>query len=307
VKIKVLGAAAGGGSPQWNCRCPNCISLRNGAPGIEPRTQSSVAVSSDGDDWYLLNVSPDIRQQIQDCSELTPPGNEPRGTGIAGCVLTDAEIDHTTGLLLLRENANFRIYSTPLVRRWLNDYFPIEPIVSAFVSREWEELSLGEPTVLVSGKGKVSTLRVEAFDLDTHPPLFAKAHTGSAEGSVVGLIVEDMATGGKMVYAPGVEAITPALRQAVEGTQLFFMDGTLWSNEEMITLGLSQRTGLDMGHIAVSGNDGSLQWLAGLDVPERIYLHINNTNPILDTRSDEFHAVRETGVRVATDGDAFDI
>ena len=307
MKIRVLGAAAGGGSPQWNCRCPNCVSLRNGAPGIEPRTQSSVAISSDGEDWFLLNVSPDIRQQVQDFPKLTPPGHEPRGTGIAGCVLTDAEIDHTTGLLLLRENANFRIYSTPLVRRWLNDYFPIEPIVSAFIPRKWDELILGEPTVLVSGKGKHSTLRVEAFDLDSHPPLFAKAHQGNAEGSVVGLIVEDTATGGKMVYAPGVETITPALRKMVKGAHIFFMDGTLWSNDEMITLGLSQRTGLDMGHIAVSGEQGSLQWLAGLDIPERIYLHINNTNPMLNTGSDEYRAVRETGVKIASDGDEFEI
>src|SRR5215472_17543263 len=142
MQVRILGSAAGGGVPQWNCRCPNCAAARAGSPDVRPRTQSSVAVSADSREWLLLNVSPDVRQQILAFPNLGPPEGQQRGTAIAGCVLTDAELDHTAGLLLLREGTPFRIYSTITVRRWLNDYLPLEKILFFFSRPNWRHLRL---------------------------------------------------------------------------------------------------------------------------------------------------------------------
>src|SRR5438477_10184746 len=142
MQISILGSAAGGGVPQWNCRCPNCGAARAGSPDVLPRTQSSVAVSADGRAWFLLNVSPDVRQQVLAFPELGPPEGQQRGTAIAGCVLTDAELDHTAGLLFLREGMRFSIYCTTTVRRWLNRYLPVEPILGSFSNPHWCDLPL---------------------------------------------------------------------------------------------------------------------------------------------------------------------
>src|SRR5262245_36207221 len=168
--VRILGSAAGGGVPQWNCRCANCAAARAGSPDVRPRTQSSVAVSADGQAWFLLNVSPDVRQQILAFPALGPCEGELRGTAIAGCVLTDAELDHTAGLLLLREGGAFGIHSTATVRRWLNEYLPIEPILACFSpaginpAARWNDLSLDTAVELRSPGG----LRIRAFEVDRH-------------------------------------------------------------------------------------------------------------------------------------------
>ncbi len=304
--VRILGSAAGGGLPQWNCRCPNCAAVRAGSADVEPRTQSSVAVSGDGQTWFLLNVSPDIRQQIIGFPQLVNEGKGNRGTSIGGCVLTDAEIDHTTGLLLLREGCSFDILSTAVVRRWLNRYLPLEPLLSRFAERTWGELPLGESVELRDPSGHSSGLHVRAFELDLHVPRFVEDET-ETKGAVVGLVIEDARTGGKLVYAPGVASISDPLVAAVENADAVLMDGTFWSEDEMIRLGGSDRTACDMGHLPVGGPDGSLRWLAGLSVEHRAYVHINNTNPMLDRTSPQHEEVTSGGVSVGADADCLAI
>jgi pyrroloquinoline quinone biosynthesis protein B len=303
MRVRILGAAAGGGLPQWNCRCPNCASVREGSGPLLPRTQSSVAVSADGRWWFLLNVSPDVRQQILAFPPLGPPEGQGRGSGIAGCLLTDGELDHTAGLLLLREGAPFRIFCTPLVRRWLNRYLPIEPMLARFANPSWHDLGLNAALDLPLPDGTSSGLRVTAFEVDRHLPRFVTELPAEAEGSVIGLSIADERTGGKLVYAPCVASISPTLQEESRRAEAVLMDGTFWSQDEPVAMGIGQRSALEMGHLPVS--DGSLGWLGGLPARHRVYVHINNTNPMLDPRGGEYQKVREKGIQVGADGDEF--
>src|SRR5262245_12071856 len=194
MQVRILGSAAGGGVPQWNCRCPNCAAARAGSPDVRPRTQSSVAVSADGRAWFLLNVSPDVRQQILAFPELGPPEGTQRGSAIAGCVLTDAELDHTAGLLFLREGVRFSIYCTTTVRSWLNRYLPVEPILESFSKPHWCDLPLDASRELYLPDGSSSGLQVRAFEVDRHVPRFVKDEPASAAGSVIVLQIEDTRT-----------------------------------------------------------------------------------------------------------------
>src|SRR5689334_13248403 len=207
MRIRILGSAAGGGLPQWNCRCAHCQAVRSGSADVLPRTQSSVAVTSDNRHWFLLNVSADVRTQLAATSELWPPAASRRGTTIAGCILTDAEIDHTSGLLQLREGCTFGIFSTPTVRRWLNRYLPIGPILAPFADRPWTDLPLEENFELRLPGGDPAGLRLRAFELARDVPRFVPENAAEAVGSVIGLAMEDTTHGGKLVYAPGVPAI----------------------------------------------------------------------------------------------------
>ncbi|NOY29478.1 MAG: pyrroloquinoline quinone biosynthesis protein PqqB [Planctomycetes bacterium] len=303
--VRILGSAAGGGLPQWNCGCSNCRAARDGSPYVRPRTQSSVAISAEGKWWFLLNVSADVRQQLFVNQQLGPAPGNMRGTSIAGCVLTDAEIDHTSGLLQLREGCVFSILSTPLVRRWLNDYFPIGPIVSAFSDRPWLELPLEASLELTLPDGTPAGLEITAFETGRDVPRFVPEDPRKAVGSVVGLRIRDTATGGTLVYAPGVPAIDSQLEHAVDGADLLLLDGSFWSDEEPRQMGITDRTSQAMGHVPVDGSHGSLEWLAKLPVPKRVYVHMNNTNPMLDESGPEHARVQESGVQVGMDGDEF--
>jgi pyrroloquinoline quinone biosynthesis protein B len=302
--IRILGSAAGGGVPQWNCRCANCEAVRAGAPHVRPRTQSSLAISVDERSWFLLNVSPDIRQQILAFPPLGPPAGEVRGQAITGCLLTDAELDHTAGLLLLREGEPFVIFSTPLVRRWLNRYLPFEPLLASFCAPEWRDLRVGEPIVLQEG------LRVQPFPVLPHVPRFVTEDAGNdaADESVIGLIIEDQNTGGKLLYAPCVGSLKAPLLSLGKSVDAIILDGTFWSDDE--PLQFSTRTALAMGHVPVGGPHGSLTWLADLSagrLRHRVYIHINNTNPMLNEDGPEFELVKENGARVGADGDVFEV
>jgi pyrroloquinoline quinone biosynthesis protein B len=307
MQIHILGVAAGGGLPQWNCRCSNCVLAREGSEHVSPATQSSVAISSDGFDWYLLNVSPDVRAQVMSFPPLTPPGDDPRATGIAGCVLTDAEIDHTSGLLFLREGTLYNIYSTPSVERWLRKDFPVYQMLSAFKPRPWSNLSFDEPIHLTSHEGRESNLWVTTIDLDPHPPLFV-TDDGDTSGSCVALLIEDRNTGGRFLYAPGVEAMTNELNQAAHEADIVFFDGTFWTLNEMVDLGLAARNAMDMGHWPITGDDGgSLEWFKGLPAKQKVFFHINNTNPMLNRSTSEYQAVLDAGIQVGQDGNSFEI
>ena len=300
--IRILGSAAGGGVPQWNCRCANCEAVRAGSPHVRPRTQSSLAVSADGRNWVLLNASPDIRQQILAFPPLGPPAGKERGQSIKGCVLTDAELDHTAGLLMLREGDPFFILGTPLVRRWLNRYLPLEPLLAKFAGPAWRELSQDQPTELPEGR-----LVVQPFEVERHVPRFVTEENAAA-GSVIGLVIEDLKTGGKLLYAPCVGSLSEPLLSLARDVDAIFLDGTFWSNDE--PLRFSKRTALEMGHVPVRGPQGSLLWLAGLPADRlrhRVYIHINNTNPMLNEEGPEFRVVMASGVRVGADGDTFEL
>jgi pyrroloquinoline quinone biosynthesis protein B len=307
MRIRILGSAAGGGLPQWNCRCANCEAVRSGSDDVRPRTQSSVAVTADDRHWFLLNVSADVRMQLAATSELWPPEGDRRGTTLAGCVLTDAEIDHTSGLLQLREGCTFGILSTPIVRRWLTQYLPIGPVLTHFADRPWTDLSLDEQVELRLSNGDPAGLRLRAFELGRDVPRFVPESAAEAAGSVIGLAIEDTSIGGKLVYAPGVPAIGESLRKAVEGADCLLIDGTFWSDDEPRLMGISNSTASSMGHVPVDGAQGSLSWLARLPVPHRVYVHINNTNPMLNERGPEYRTVTNSGVQVGKDGTVFEI
>jgi pyrroloquinoline quinone biosynthesis protein B len=305
--VRILGSAAGGGLPQWNCGCANCAAARAGAADVPPRTQSSVAVSADGRAWFLLNVSPDVRGQLLAFPELGPPGDAARGTAIAGCLLTDAELDHTAGLLLLREGCIGWVFCTPLVRRWLNRYLPLEPILACFAGPSWAELPMDAAQELPLPDGTPSGLRVRSFAVDPHVPRFVREEPAAGGGSVVGLHLEDPRTGGRLVYAPCVASMSRALAEAAWEADCLLLDGTFWTDDEPIRCGIGPRTARQMGHLPVSGPFSTLTWLANLPCRHRVYVHINNTNPMANRGGPESRLVHERGVRVGMDGDFFDL
>jgi pyrroloquinoline quinone biosynthesis protein B len=267
-------------------------------------------VSADGRLWFLLNVSADVRAQLAANSDLWPPAGSARGTPIAGCILTDAEIDHTSGLLQLREGCAFSIVGTPIVRRWLTEYLPIRPILASFAERTWIDLTLENVVELALPDGGPSGLRLRAFELGCDVPRFVPAgaaEDGYISGSVIGLEIEDTRTGGKFVYAPGVPAICESLNRAAATADCLFIDGTFWSDDELRHSGISPSTARDMGHVPVSGTVGTLSWLSALPVRHRVYIHINNTNPILNEAAPEYREVNALGIRVGADGDEFAI
>jgi len=302
--VRILGAAAGGGLPQWNCRCANCDAARAGSPHVRPRTQSSVAVSADGRAWFLLNVSPDIRQQVLAFPPLGPPDGAMRGTGIIGCVLTDAELDHTAGLLLLREGGGYGLMSTPLVRRWLTRHLSLDTVLPG---RPWTELPLDRPLDLPRPDGIPSGLRLRAFEVDRHMPRFIAEEPGAAVGSVVGLRIEDTRTGGTLVYVPCLARVNDRLRAETREAGAILVDGTFWSEDEPVRIGIGSRTASQMGHLPVSGPHGSLAWLSSLPIRHRVYVHINNTNPMLNDHGPERAQVQACGASVGADGDTFEL
>jgi pyrroloquinoline quinone biosynthesis protein B len=309
MRIRILGSAAGGGFPQWNCRCPNCAAVRAGSPDFVPRTQSSVAVSGDDRGWFLLNVSPDVRQQILAFPPLGPPplSRAGRATGIAGCVLTDAELDHAAGLFQLREGSRFTIICTPMLRRWLNRDLPVEPVLARFANPRWIEMPLDAPIDLALPDGAPSGLRVRAFEVDRHVPRFVAEDPAGAVGSVVGLRIQDLDTGGTLVVAPCAASLGAGLVAEARQADCLLLDGTFWTDDEPIRFELGGRTAREMGHLPVHGPEGSLSWLAGLPVRHRVYVHINNTNPMLNRRGPERRRVDAGGVRVGADGDEFEL
>ncbi len=306
MRICILGSAAGGGLPQWNCNCENCASIRAGFSDVRPRSQSSIAVSADDKWWFLLNASADVRSQIGASNFLWPPAGSHRGTSIAGCVLTDAEIDHTSGLLQLREGCRFGVFSTPIVKRWLHDNLPIGSILSEFADRPWAELSIGQWSDLPLPDGSLSGLRVRSFEVGRDVPRFVPENPEQSVGSVIGLQIED-ASGAKLVYAPGVATICDDLRSACENAGCVLIDGTFWSDDEPTRAKIKNSTATQMGHVPVSGDQGTLAWLGELSVKHRVYVHINNTNPMLNERGPEHAEVLRRGVRVGMDGDVIQI
>jgi pyrroloquinoline quinone biosynthesis protein B len=298
VKILVLGSAAGGGLPQWNCRGANSAAARSEPASVIPRTQSSLAVSADGHHWALLNASPDLGQQIRFNPQLQPAQDGPlRNSPVRAAVLTNADVDHIAGLLNLREGHAFGIHATPRILSVLaaNPIFNV--LNPAIVPRV--PLHVGEPVQVLPG------LTVTAFNVPGKIALYleneaAGASLGTQDGDTIGLEVSDGRS--RFHYIPGCARIDDGLKARLRGSPLLFLDGTLFTDDEMIAQGLSHKTGQRMGHISMSGPDGSLAALADSGIGRRVYIHINNSNPVLREGSPERADVNRRGWEIAFDG-----
>jgi pyrroloquinoline quinone biosynthesis protein B len=296
--IKVLGSAAGGGLPQANCNCRNCADVRAGKPGLRPRTQSSVAVSVDGERWLLLNASPDIRQQIVATPELAPrPGAPLRSSPIAAVALTNGDVDHVAGLLSLREGFMFGLYATPRVLAALavNSIFNV--LSEASVTRI--PLALDRTAEVAGG------LAIEAYAVPGKIALYleqAGPGFGTREGDSIGIRVSEPASGAAFHYIPGCAAIDDVLARRLRAARLVLFDGTLYTDEEMIAQQLSDKTGARMGHVAMAGPQGSMAAFAPLGIERRVYVHMNNSNPVLRDGSPERGEVERAGWEIAHDG-----
>jgi pyrroloquinoline quinone biosynthesis protein B len=293
VRVRVLGSAAGGGFPQWNCRCPTCEAARAGARAI-PRTQSSIAVRGGEGPWFLVNASPDAPQQLEALHDEAV--DSVRAPPIAGVLLTDAEIDHTAGLLLLRESATpIRVYGEVGVERALTEGYPVLSILERYSGAEWRTLTPGRPTQLEG-----SSLTVEAFDVGGDAPRYLDG-SGVLLGAS-GLVFRDRAGAGVVTYAPGLARLDDDVLDRFAASDLVLVDGTFWRDDDLARLGIGARSALDMGHLPLSGPGGTLQALARLERPRTVLVHINNTNPILLEDSPERDEVVRAGVEIAYDG-----
>jgi pyrroloquinoline quinone biosynthesis protein B len=293
VRIRVLGSAAGGGFPQWNCHCDTCEAARQGERA-RPRTQSSLAIRGDHGPWFLVNASPDLRQQLGTLDPRRLDGV--RAPPIAGVLLTDAEIDHTAGLLLLRESATpVRVFGDAGVERALRDGYPVLTMLERYCGAEWQTLEPGRTQPLDG-----SSLVVEPFAAGGDAPRYLGGSDVELEAS--GFVFRDRATGGVVTYVPGLARLDDGIVTRFAASGLVLVDGTFWRDDELARLGISDRSARDMGHVPLSGPGGTLEVLARLEGPRKALVHINNTNPILLEDSPERDEVVRAGVEVAYDG-----
>lgn len=304
MKIRVLGAAAGGGYPQWNCNHPNSRRARQDDPAASQRTQSSIAISNDGEDWFLFNASPDLRQQIND-NDILQPKKDLRHSPIMGAVLTNADVDHVAGLLNLRESQPLRLYATQRVLDVLSANTIFNVLNPKFVTRE--AMVLENSINLTKPDGTDTALRITPFAIPGKVALWLEDSSkgdnfGSVEEDTIALEVEDCNSGAKFFYMPACARMTEELAGRIKGANMIFFDGTLWVDDEMIREGVGIKTGQRMGHMSVSGEDGTLAALKDLEIDRKIFIHINTTNPILLDDSQERQIVEDAGWEVSYDG-----
>ena len=305
----VLGSAAGGGVPQWNCNCPNCESVREGT-GVVARTQDCIAVSADGVRWFLLNASPDITRQIERHRELQPSVGRRRSSGISGIVLTNGALDHCLGLLSLREWTSFSLYATPETRAGLLE----RNVVFRTLRRQerhvvQHDLELGAELPLLDGDDAPSGLTVQAFPVMGKVPLHLEDSATPTAQSNVGLIVRESngtSEQSSIAYVPAAGSLE-GVAKFVQGVGCLFFDGTFWHDNELVELGLTGKTARALCHLPIGGPDGSLRSLAEMPVGQSVYIHINNTNPILRPDSPERQQIESAGVRIAEDAMRFDL
>ncbi|HTO07997.1 MAG TPA: pyrroloquinoline quinone biosynthesis protein PqqB [Myxococcota bacterium] len=295
MQLRVLGSAAGGGFPQWNCGCANCAGLRAGSLRARARTQESVAVSADGERWLLLNASPEIRAQLESFAPLWPRAK--RHSPVSGIVLTNGDLDHTLGLLSLRESHPISVWATAAVRSGFTSGNTLYPTLERFEGQvTWHALELGRELALGD-----TGLFVTALPVPGKLPLHLERTRAASPEDNVGLRIRDPATGGVLAYLPAVAGASRAVSDAAQAADCVFFDGTFWSSDELVAAGLGTRRAEDMAHWPVGGSEGSLAWLAKLP-GRRILIHVNNTNPLLREDGRERAAAEAAGVEVAHDG-----
>jgi pyrroloquinoline quinone biosynthesis protein B len=300
VKLRVLGSAAGGGFPQWNCGCANCSGLRAGTLRARARSQESVALSADGERWFLLNASPEIRAQIESFAPLWPRAK--RHSPVSGVLLTNGDLDHCLGLLSLRESHPIRVWATETVRRGFAEPNAMVRTLERFPDQlRWTALALGRELPLVDLDGAETGLFVTALAIPGKLPLHLERSATPSPEDNVGLRIRDARSGAVLAYLPAVAGPSPAVTAAVAGADCLFFDGTFWSSDELIEAGLGTRRAEDMAHWPVGGAAGSLEYLAKLS-GRRILIHVNNTNPLLRDDGSEQSAARAAGVEIAHDG-----
>lgn len=290
-RAHILGAAAGGGLPQWNCGCDNCNLARKGA--IPSQTQSSIAVSADGSAWAVLNASPDIRHQLEHTSALHPTGL--REMPLASVLVTNGDIDHVAGLLTLREMQPFTLFATAGIHAVLSANPIFDALNASVVARQ--TIALDTPFLLAPG------LMATLFAVPGKVPLYLEGDTVKTD------LIGDQTVGVKLegggitaFYIPGCALMNDDLRTRLNGADMVFFDGTLWQDDEMVRAGLGQKTGKRMGHMSMSGEDGSIAAFVGMDIGRKIYVHMNNTNPVLRPESTERAEAEAAGWTIAQDG-----
>lgn len=305
MRVRILGSAAGGGFPQWNCDCSNCRRLREGTLKGAARTQTQIAVSSRAGCWCLLNASPDLRTQMLSFSELQPRSDAPHFP-VSCVVLMGADVDAVLGLLHLREFQPLRIYATQSVRRILNEDNSLFGVLHRNPGQsEWTDMNPGEKFELRMADGGPSGIQCQVFPLTGDFPLYIgeDRRKGCKPGeAVVALRLEETATGRSFVFTPNLPRISPELSPLLKNCDLLMLDGTFWSDDELPRVRPGVPTATAMGHLPLSGPSGSLASLAGVTRPRKILIHVNNTNPVLDEESPEFREVSSAGWEVARDG-----
>ncbi|MEY9123068.1 pyrroloquinoline quinone biosynthesis protein PqqB [Bradyrhizobium yuanmingense] len=303
LRVVVLGAGAGGGVPQWNCGCEGCRAAR--AKGHELfRTQASVAFSGDGEHWFLINASPDLRQQFNATPQLHPRAGALRHTPIAGVILTNSEVDAVAGLLSMREGSPFTIYAHEKVLAILASNSIFNVLNEKNVRRQ--PIAIRKPFEPRLPDGTLSGLEVLPFAVPGKAAWYleGKVHPGgeSGDGDTLGLKITDKATGKFFYFIAACAEVTDALKAEIDGASLVFFDGTVWRDDEMIRAGLGHKTGKSMGHVAMSGEDGAIARLADLNIDRKLFLHINNSNPALLPGSPERKLTEEAGWQIPADG-----
>jgi pyrroloquinoline quinone biosynthesis protein B len=301
MKIRVLGAAAGGGFPQWNCNCRNCAGVRSGTVRAKARTQSSIAVrGADAAGWALVNVSPDITAQLQ-ANPAFQPGRALRDCAITGIVLVDGQVDHTTGLYMLRESTRpWPLWCTDSTYADLTRGNPILNVLGHFCGVDRHRIDLEGNTFQIDGVTGVSW---RALPVPGKPAPYSPNRESPVPGDNLALVITDEVTGRSAVYAPGLGAMDDRVWRTMQSATCVMVDGTFWTDDEMIRLGASKKHARDIGHLPQSGADGMLGWLDQLPgTVRKVLIHVNNTNPILDQDSEQAAEVTRRGVEVAWDG-----
>lgn len=307
MQIVVLGAAAGGGFPQWNCYCEGCQAARNG--DADTRTQASIAVSNDGETWFLVNASPDLRQQINSTLSLHPQpsagDNGVRHSPIAGVILTGADVDQIAGLLTLRESSPFTLWGTERILQTLKSNSIFNALNPDFVTRK--QIRIGTAFELTGTDGAASGLTAEPFAVPGKVALYLEdeskgADFGTVQDDTVGLCISDKASDKHVFLIPSCAAMSPELAERLRGADLVLFDGTVWHDDEMSATNAGHKTGSRMGHMFMAGAGGSIEAFRELTVKRRVYIHINNTNPVLRPGSSERATAEAAGWEIAEDG-----
>lgn len=304
LKILILGSAAGGGSPQWNCNSDVSKAVRNGSNGTSPRTQSSIAVTANDDEWFLFNASPDLGSQILNNKQMHPKKNL-RHSPISGVVLTNGDVDHVAGLLSLRERQSLTVYAHQRVHSVLKENSIFNVLNPDYVDRR--EMKMNQKFELRNKEGQPVGIEVEAFEVPGKIALWLEDESkgedfGTEDGDTIGLKISSKSEKKSFYYIPACAKMTDKLADRIKGAEMVLFDGTLWKNNEMASSKVGEKTGQRMGHMNNSGDDGSIEAFKNLDVKRKIFIHINTTNPILLQNSKERETVELNGWEVSCDG-----